>query len=280
MRLSLGITPKSYFNLAVPNDTDAQAFITAASITDGTQQSAVNQLVLDLKSANIWTKMKAIYPIIGGSASTHKWNLKDPRDLDAAFRLTFTTGWTHSSNGMLPNGTSAYANTFLTPNINLTNNNSHISVYLRTNTDNNATDMGIQDDMGAGITVSSYYIITRLSNTLYGTIQTTDENRIIGANTDSRGFYITSRTTSTSLKQYKNSSIFGTNTNTSTGTRARYSMPLGAVRYINDAGSNTYSSYSTREQAFASIGDGLTDAEALSFYNAVQTYQTTLGRQV
>jgi hypothetical protein len=278
MRLSLGITPKSYFNLAVPNDTDAQAFITAASITDGTQQSAVNQLVLDLKSANIWTKMKAIYPIVGGTASTHKWNLKDPRDLDAAFRLTFTTGWTHSSTGILPS--SAYANTFLTPNINLTNNNSHISVYLRTNTDNNGVDIGIQDDMGVGITVSSYYIITRNSNTLYVTIQTDDANRIIGANTDSRGFYITSRTTSTSLKQYKNSSIFGTNTNTSTGTRARYSIPLGAVRYINDPGSDTYSNYSNRQQSFASIGDGLTDAEALSFYNAVQTYQTTLGRQV
>jgi hypothetical protein len=280
MRLSLGITPKSYFNLAVPNDTDAQAFITAAGITDATQQSAVNQLVLDLKSANIWTKMKAIYPILGGTASSHKWNLKDPRDLDAAFRLTFTTGWTHSSNGMLPNGTSAYANTFLTPNINLTNNNSHISVYLRTNTDNNGVDIGIQDDMGFGTTVSSYYIITRNLNILVGTIQTDDVNRISGSNTDSRGFYITSRTTSTSLKQYKNSSIYGTNTNTSTGTRARYSIPLGAVRYINDPGSDTYSNYSNRQQSFASIGDGLTDAEALSFYNAVQTFNTTLGRQV
>lgn len=280
MRISLGITPKSYFNLAVPNDPDAQAFITAASITDGTQQSAVNQLVLDLKSANIWTKMKAIYPIVGGTASSHKWNLKDPRDLDAAFRLTFTTGWTHSSNGMLPNGTSAYANTFLTPNINLTNNNSHISVYLRTNTDNNGVDIGIQDDMGVGTTQSTYYIITRNLNTLIGTIQTNDANRIIGSNTDSRGFYITSRTTSTSLKQYKNSSIFGTNTNTSTGTRARYSIPLGAIRYINDLGSDTYSDYSNRQQCFASIGDGLTDAEALSFYNAVQTFNTTLGRNV
>jgi hypothetical protein len=263
-----------------PTDADAQAFITAAGITDATQQSAVNQLVLNLKSANIWTKMKAIYPIVGGSASSHKWNLKDPRDLDAAFRLTFTTGWTHSSNGMLPNGTSAYANTFLTPNINLTNNNSHISVYLRTNTDNNGVDIGIQDDMGFGTTVSSYYIITRNLNILVGTIQTDDVNRISGSNTDSRGFYITSRTTSTSLKQYKNSSIFGTNTNTSTGTRARYSIPLGAVRYINDPGSDTYSNYSNREQSFASIGDGLTDAEALSFYNAVQTFNTTLARNV
>ena len=114
MRLSLGITPKSYFNLAVPNDTDAQAFITAASITDGTQQSAVNQLVLDLKSANVWTKIKAAYPMVGGTATSCKWNLKNPVDSNAAFRLVFNGGGTFSANGYLPNGTNAFA----IPNIN------------------------------------------------------------------------------------------------------------------------------------------------------------------
>ena len=56
-------------------DTDAQAFITAASISDSTQQTAINTLVTDLKTYNIWSKMKALYPMVGGSASTHKWNL-------------------------------------------------------------------------------------------------------------------------------------------------------------------------------------------------------------
>jgi len=37
-------------------DTDAQAFITAASITDSTQQSAINTLVTQLKTYGIWTK--------------------------------------------------------------------------------------------------------------------------------------------------------------------------------------------------------------------------------
>lgn len=78
-------------------DADALAFITAANITDTTQKSAVTQLVTDLKSANIWTKMKAIYPFVGGTASSHRFNLKDPRDLDVAFRLVFNGGWTHSS---------------------------------------------------------------------------------------------------------------------------------------------------------------------------------------
>ena len=38
--------------------------------------------------------------------------------------------------------------------------------------------------------------------------------------------------------------------------------------------------FSTKECAFSSFGDGLTDTEAANFYTAVQRFQTTLGRQV
>jgi hypothetical protein len=40
------------------------------------------------------------------------------------------------------------------------------------------------------------------------------------------------------------------------------------------------SRYSNRQCAFVTIGTGLTDAEALNLYNTIQTFQTTLGRQV
>ena len=50
-------------------DPDAQAFITAAGITNPTQQAAINTLVVDLKGYNVWTKMKALYPFVGGTAS-------------------------------------------------------------------------------------------------------------------------------------------------------------------------------------------------------------------
>ena len=66
-------------------DADATTFITAAGITNLIQASAINTLVNDLKTYGLWTKMKAIYPFVGGSATSHKFNLKDPRDLDAAF---------------------------------------------------------------------------------------------------------------------------------------------------------------------------------------------------
>jgi hypothetical protein len=94
-------------------DPDAEAFLLAAGITDATITSAIDNLVLSLKADSIWTKMTALYPFVGGTASTHKFNLKDPRDLDAAFRLTFVGSPTHDANGMQGNGSSQYANTHL-----------------------------------------------------------------------------------------------------------------------------------------------------------------------
>jgi hypothetical protein len=108
---------------------DAQAFITAAGITDPTQQSAIITLVADLKGYSIWTKFKAIYPIVGGIASSHAVNLKTP----GTFNLTYAVGVTHSSTGMIGNGTSRYANTQLTPStLPLTLNSTHYGYYSRT----------------------------------------------------------------------------------------------------------------------------------------------------
>jgi len=93
-------------------DAASTAFFTSSGITNVTQKIAINDLVVGLKADGLWTNMKAIYPFVGGTASTHKWNLKDPRDLDAAYRLSFSGGWTHNANGITGNGVNAYAETY------------------------------------------------------------------------------------------------------------------------------------------------------------------------
>jgi hypothetical protein len=274
MRLSLGITPKSYFNLAVPNDTDAQAFITAASITDGTQQSAVNQLVLDFKNANIWTKMKAIYPIVGGSASTHKWNLKDPRDLDAAFRLIYATGMTHSSTGMLGNGTSGFANTMFNTQTNFSSNNACISFYNRTN-------IGVGNGViyGNSDNVTTYLPLTQFYPNLLGntTSDIQDFNyRISVANSDKRGMYISTRSANNNFKLFKNNALFGSNT----GIQPQTSFPNSNLTIDAFNYNGTTGNYLACEISFFSISTSLTDSEASNLHTAVNTYQTTLGRNV
>ncbi|MGA1049841.1 MAG: hypothetical protein ACO3UU_17700, partial [Minisyncoccia bacterium] len=83
-----------YYNTAYNNETNAYLYST--QITDTTTQVATNTLVNDLKAAGVWTKMKAEYPMAGSTATTQKYNLVNPQDTDAAFRLNFVGGWTHS----------------------------------------------------------------------------------------------------------------------------------------------------------------------------------------
>ena len=255
-------------------DTDAQAFITAANITDTTQQNAINTLVTQLKTYGIWTKMKALYPFVGGTASSHKFNLKDPRDLDAAYRLVFAGGWTHSSTGAKPNGTTGYADTKLNPTLSCTLNNTHLSFYSRTNIASNLNQWDISATDGDFLPTLS------LTSGYQGVAYSDQYNYVSGgggrtsfANTNTTGFYIGSRTSNTSLKFFRNDVVRSTSTTLHSGTMPNRSIYIGR----NTAGTIAYSS---KETAFASIGDGLTDTESANFYTAVQTFQTTLGRQV
>ena len=84
----------------IPLDPDAQAFLNAAGITDATITTAIDTLVIQLKAIGVWNKMKAIYPFVGGTATTHKFNLKNPADTNAAFRLVFFGGVTHDNTGI------------------------------------------------------------------------------------------------------------------------------------------------------------------------------------
>ena len=258
-------------------DADAIAFITAAGITNLTQAAAINTLVNDLKTYGLWTKMKALYPMVGGSATSHKFNLKDPRDVDAAYRLTFNGGWTHSSTGALPNGTTGYANTFLTPSSGLTLNSTHISYYSRTQTtDDNKTEIGCSSNANE-LPIMQMYI--RRSNSVYSDQYDYTNNRIIAANTNTTGLFLSTRTTNNSHKVYRNNSLLGSDTNTSTqNVLPSKTMTIAAYNYSTDT--NGIIRYSTKETAFASIGDGLSDTEATNFYNSVQKFQTTLGRQI
>jgi hypothetical protein len=255
-------------------DSSASAFISAAGITDATQISAINNLVAGMKSDGIWKKMKAIYPFVGGTASTHKYNLKDPRDLDAAFRLVFNGGWTHSSTGATPNGTNGYADTKLVPSTNgFTTANGHISFYSR-NTNINGqfpVDLGV-DQTGTGLNVSQKMsALDSLSfhGRAYAQLLTgVDSNNIVGLHT-------VTRVSTTSLKYNRNGIVIQTNSVLEAGTIPTVALFLGCTNSNGTAGL-----YSTRQAAFASIGDGLTDTDASNLYTRVQTYQTALSRQV
>lgn len=262
-------------------DADAQAFFdrvtTAGGSLSATEKTAVNKLVLDLKGYSIWSKMKAIYPMVGASSAACAQNLKS-----SSFTGTFNGGWTYASTGVTPNGTTGYMDTFFNPNTQLTTNNAHLSYYSRTqptNTTNYFVEIG-SSNTAIGAQGANYLqlYLKRLVQSNAAAFECNNWNSGIQAafsNSDSRCMVIGSRTTSTSNKIYRNGTLQNTATSTNTSVNPNFNTYIGAS---NAAG--TASNFSELQCAFASIGDGLTDTEAGNFYTAVQAFQTTLSRQV
>lgn len=240
-------------------DSSAISFFNATGITNTTQQDAIDNLVRGLKDDGIWNKMKAIYPFVGGTATTHKFNLKDPRDVDAAFRLVFNGGWTHSSTGALPNGTNGYADTKLLGNTDVIKGNFGFGIYSRTNTLTS----------GAYGVDSSLHIYPRFTDT--NSYYRIFNNSTAVINGTSLGFF----------------SGFNDSTNTSYAwfnavKKQTLASPLTITSANLMLSGNVASTggYDNRQLAFAFASQYLNDTEVTNLYTRVQAFQTALSRQV
>ena len=215
-------------------------------------------------------------------ASQFKFNLVNPIDSDAAFRLVFNGGWTHSVTGATPNGVNAYANTYLIPSAVL--NYASAGYYSRTNTVENGTSdangivLGVRSDNNS--TVNNTFQLKIKSNPgnfndfFYSRTGGPANNvgRVVDA--DGRGFFV-GTLDATNAKIYKN----GVNVTTTAFSYPR-STPNLAV-YLGSLNNKGVSAeYTLKESAFAHIGDALTDVEAANLYTRVQAFQTALNRQV
>ena len=200
-------------------------------------------------------------------ANQFKYNLVNPVDSDAAFRLVFNGGWTHSSNGATPNGTNGYADTKFNALNNFIASSRHMSFYNRTNTAK-GYDMGCllspNDTM-----LASRFTATTSAYTCYGT----SAGGYTTAITPTAVGFIQSSNISNSEKLYKNGSSLATRTRTITN----INLPIfiGASNINSSAGE-----YTDHQCSFASMGDGLTDTEAANLYTRVQAFQTALNRAV
>jgi len=261
-------------SVSVSYDPDAEAFFTATLITNTTQKSAINTLVLDLKSYGIWTKMKAIYPMVSDASTSalraeqHKYNLKDPRDLNAAFRLSFIGGWTHSGNGALPNGSTGYADTFLVPNTDLTLNGAGISYYTREFKTAGYPNKGAIMGSGGGSSELSFFVDYAGTDYIANNNAESTGTQLSGT----RGFFHNTRIISTGYNVYRNGIV---RYNFTSASSSRTTSTITIARILSNPGD-----YTNVECSFSAIDTGLTDNEAANFYTAVQAFQTTLSRQV
>jgi hypothetical protein len=243
---------------------DAQAFfdrVTAAggSLTND-EKNAINALVVDMKSTNLWNSMQAIYPIVGASAASCAQNLKS-----ASFTGAFFGGNTFASTGVTPNGINAYMTTGYTPSTSGLLNSAHLSYYSRTNFVAGQVDMGISGS-------PSHYLLFNYGGQGYNAINSAEA---VGLTTPptTLGLKIGSRN-NTTTEEYN---VNGTYQLVS---RNSQSLPTNSIYlFCYNSGGNP-SLFSSKECAFASIGSGLSQSQMVTFQTLMTIFQTALSRNV
>ena len=260
-----GSTAADSNTLTTVYDADAQAFITAAVITVLVQMTAINELTIGLKANNIWNSMSALYPFVGGTATQHKYNLKNPLDTNAAFRLVFNGGWTHSANGATPNGTNAYANTFFIPSAQQNVNSNGLGCYITQNSiGGDPIIMGAFNGTSQAslLNVSSLVVGTRLNGVI-----------VSGVISGGFGSFDAQRTSSIITSVFKNGTFL--NNGLSGGTLSSFSCYLGALNLNNFFYGPVNSQF-----RLAYLSEGLSNSEISNLRTSIQAFQTTLSRQV
>jgi len=255
-------------------DPDALAFITAAGITGATQQAAIIQLVANLKgtgsttnNTDVWSDIYAVYPMcpiddVTATLEGYKWNLKDPRDLDAAFRITWVnTPVASVSLGIAQNGANnAYGNTYFIESANMVAGNNGATISLSQNT------TGFNKYL-FGTTVTTLFT-HRGFTTAYSAASSGIFLQVI----NSLSIFSTSRLSATDYKLYVNgvsSAINNTSASTqSTGNCFILATNTGVVSSHFQGGASD----------FIAIHDGLTANKTQDITDAIATYKTALGR--
>ena len=247
----------------------------ASYTMDNTELNAINNLVWALVGNGLWDKIQVLYPFIGSTSSAQSYNLKTPSTFQITWVGAAATWSTANGFQKTSTATSTYGNTTYTPNTSATLNSIHISVYLGTTQSaapivpigafNNSSWLQIASGTGSGVTNGFH---TAIQGTGTSTIATWD----IGAT--NYGCVVGSRTSSTSNKGYYNGYV------KATATPASGNLPTIPVWIGGENASSSLLYPCTQAIRFASIGTGLTDAEARALTMAIQAFQQKLGRAI
>jgi hypothetical protein len=255
-------------NVVYIYDSDAQLYITNAGITNENEKLASNYLFIELKSASIYSKVKALYPYLGGTASSCKYNAVNPLDTNGAFRQTYAGGVTFDYFGIKGNGVNGYADTFFVPSSNFASlNNKSFGVSIRGNI-LGGIDMGSLN----GSNFKGDQLTSRFTGDICASLNS-NINALTSPSTDSRGFWISNRTSNTVSNYYKNANSLLSLGNSD----SQHNSSMTILGRKTGASSTTPTS---RQHIFGWIGDGLTPTEITTLKNIELNFQILAGRVV
>jgi hypothetical protein len=277
----------------VVSDPDALIFLNITQINyDLTQRRAINELVLDFKGAyngtNYWQYIIYCFPLVGGTADTHKWSLKGNWYLDYS---TTPNVYTHSNVGMaggafIKRSTDGFALTANTMTFSIPNFSFYM--YVRENTTNGKYLLGYLIPAGQEIGFWS-----RDSSDIIVCWTANNRTNVTGV-TDQRGLLQYSKTNSAQLKFYRNGVLLQAGSGDSSLIAGAWNQRgwvlngevAGATSSGYQGPNNLGSNSSTNTISFGMAMnstltyDVLSDTDQTAIYNIIQKYQTTLGRQL
>lgn len=262
-------------------DTDAKAYLEAVVSAGGTvspvMSAATDTMFKQLKSNNLYTKLIAFYPYMGGTGPSHRINA----NLNTTYNLSFEGGWTHGISGSTPNGTNGYADTgYAIPAGTASGSSCDLSFGIYLNNFNGASgsydlDMGtrIPDPDNTHIhwigaewaaTTSSRWASAQKSGSYVGE--------------PSVGFYTVNRirpVSTATIEMYKNGSLNTTDTQAGGDTvgTAGSKFYLGCI-----SDGNVAKFFSKKTQCFTFIASYMNTTETPIFMNIINNFQTSLGR--
>ena len=254
------VTPSSP---PVPGLVEANLYLSAVTFAGGTgitstESGATQTLFSELFTNNLWDKMIAFYPMLGGIAASCKFNGKSPYDSNSDYRLTFNGGWTFNSSGTTGNGTNAYANS-----------------YMGSNEEPNLRTLGfyvqIVNAQGSDIGNTTSYLASRENFGTRAFFQFGGAGTAQATDSDSQGIYIGRRFNNgnTIWENGTQIGVFNGGSNAG-GTNELYFAAQNNSGVAEDFTNNRF--------GFLFMSEELTSSETITLTNIINTFATTIGR--
>jgi hypothetical protein len=259
-------------------DTDASVYLATASITDTTEQAAVNQLVLDLKgtgstpsSTDLWTDAAAFYPVSPTSLSAAAYNLRNT----TSFNMTWANSPTHASTGVTFNGSTQYGDTGFNPNVETLANGYDITLGTQI-ANGSVTAVGL---MSAVVSTTSRTQMLLISGNIYQDIHNNSAGRWVtstGGTYQGRMIVSADRIANGGRTNYLNGTSLGTKVSESNGTPVNLTLWTGAQN--NGGGGQNFTAMELRFGLI--IPKGIDATAVADLDDAIVRYSTALSRNI
>ena len=261
-------------------DPDAATYLATVLSNGGTLDStisaATNTLFTSLKSNGLYTKMRVMYPMLGGVADSVKFNALNPLNTNGAFRLTYNGGGTYSydASGLTINnadlfGTS-FANTYFNASTQFSANSLTTGIYLfnQRATSANSFWFGAYEGATPERFLSIEWDSVNNGGEIFSRANKINQTGLTYGNI--RGQWTLGNDGTNNYFRFNGASI---GTGTDTTARPNGNIYLGTL----NLGGSGYRGVHARFQFFY-VSTYLSPSEAATIEGIINTFQTSLGR--